>query len=153
MLHYCKDCALAKSSGGECPLFKMKPEEEQTACPKFQSELIVCSICGKAILDHAIIDTADDVSCYVCGQCVDALDTCIACAHCGTCAFRTDQTCPEPLTVPITVRQGNAVIQTQQMNPKRVELLCTNCPCYSPTTGCMRSENSKCDLYRRKYYD
>lgn len=148
MLHYCKDCALAKANGGECPLFKVKPEEEQTACPKFQSELTVCSICGKAILDKAIIDTEDDRNYYVCGQCLEALDTCATCKHCGTCAFRTDQTCPEPMTVPITVRQGNMTMQTQQMNPKRVELLCTKCPCYSATTGCMRSEDGKCELYK-----
>lgn len=150
MLHYCKDCALAQASNGECPLFKVRPEEEQTACPKFQSELTRCTICGGTILDRPIIDTDEQGSYYLCGQCYAGLETCATCRYGGQCAFQTDASCQEPPFVMSQQRQGNMVVQQQIKNPARVEKTCAQgCVCYSPTLGCCR-ERGTCENYKIK---
>jgi hypothetical protein len=44
-----------------------------------------------------------------------------------------------------TLRQGNAIMQTQVINPERVKITCYNCSCWNKEEEyCMRKELGHC---------
>lgn len=147
MVRYCGDCAYLSYGQGKCPILNVTPDEDQTACPMFSTRVITCSICGKALTSGVIVDCEDEQYYYTCGNCVETLGTCGTCKYATGCAFKEDQSCAEPPYVMATMRQGNTVIQQQVPNPKRVQALCPNCPCYSPN-GCKRCDGGTCELYK-----
>lgn len=148
MIHYCGDCAYRSYGNGKCPILKVAPEEEQTACPMFSTQLTICSICGNLILSGAIIDQEEDNYYYTCSNCCSSLGTCGTCKYATGCLFQTDTSCPEPQTVTKVIQQGNMRVQQQVMNPKRVEATCTKCPCFSTALGCRRADGASCELYK-----
>lgn len=126
----CDNCALHNIQNGVCPVFR-SDMTGKGGCPYHTTELRTCGICGGLILGRGILEP-DDTGAYqeICPQCSSA-EPCQTCIRKQQCAFTQDTTCPEPPMVMIQKRQGNMVIQTQQMNPKRVEATCRKgCPCF-----------------------
>ena len=121
----CGNCALRTLKGGVCPIFNADMSGEK-GCPYFASKLHTCEVCGSVIPKGGyIIDEH-----LVCGECANG-SACRICAFNGTCRLEQDQTCSEPLYIPIQQRQGNMVIQTQITNPRRIQATCeAGCPCY-----------------------
>lgn len=125
----CGDCALKALKNGMCPVFNANMEGEN-GCPYFTTELKICEICGALIPKGGYIQEDNEVFHLMCGDCATG-HPCKSCDKVKECRLKTDETCPEPLYVMVQRRQGPAVIQTQQLNPKRVQATCAQgCPCF-----------------------
>lgn len=131
MERVCANCALKTLKGGMCPIFNADMSDEQ-GCPMFCSELTLCDVCGAVIPTGGTIQKDEESDEYVilCAQC-SAAPPCATCRYHSGCRFEQDTSCPEPLYIMVQHRQGNAIIQSQQLNPKRVQATCAQgCPCF-----------------------
>lgn len=131
MERVCANCALKTLKGGMCPIFNADMSDEQ-GCPMFCSELTLCDVCGAVIPTGGTIQKDEESDEYVilCAQC-SAAPLCATCRYHSGCRFEKDTSCPEPLYIMVQHRQGNAIIQSQQLNPKRVQATCAQgCPCF-----------------------
>ena len=127
----CADCALKALQGGVCPIFNADMSEKG-GCPMYTTEIVQCSVCGAVIPvgGTAQYDPEIDRFALLCGNCVEG-GNCATCAQPTVCRFEADTSCQEPPYVMVQRQQGNAIIQTQQLNPKRVEATCRQgCPCF-----------------------
>ena len=149
----CKRCVLPSLNGGKCPIFNGDTSAE-AGCPVFASSLNPCENCGSHIPKGGVIEMDDTGNHLICEQCA-ALPMCQRCASGNECSFRTDRTCPEPPMQTITQRQGNAVMQTQVPNPKRIDLTCAKgCPCYTGLemgSHCAKQLGCGCDKYKSNW--
>ena len=155
----CGQCALKTLKGGMCPIFNADMSEER-GCPMFCSELTICSVCGSVIPTGGTIQEDTDRGDYaiLCAQCTSA-PLCATCRYHDGCRFEKDTSCQEPPYVMVQHRQGNAVIQSQQLNPKRVQATCAQgCPCFDEEgldSGdfCMGKIGCGCRTYKLKRRD
>ena len=141
---YCGGCALRRQEDGLCAPFNKVVDEKESGCPLYTSELWACEVCGKQDLPtNLIINPTENSIHFICGDCTQG---CRGCINSNSCAFQTDQSCPEPPFIVETVRQGNAIMQRQVPNIKRIKITCSDCPCYSPDsdTFCSKQQNIKC---------
>lgn len=140
----CGNCALWQQNNGLCPVFKMSLKEEENACPAYiNSNKEPCEICGHLFISPGFI-TADDKGIYhiYCDNCASEIGNCSTCINSQECSFNNDTSCPLPQMVMKTIRQGNAVIQSQVPNPERIRETCQKvCPCYSSEFGCLKQNN------------
>ena len=128
----CGRCALKTLKGGMCPIFNRTMEDDEV-CPYFVMELKYCELCGQPVPKGGILDMDDEGNYHlICDECGKA-SPCHSCVKGQECRFQTDRSCQEPPYIMVQQRQGNMVMQTQQLNKKRVEATCAqNCPCYYP---------------------
>ena len=127
----CGDCALKALRNGMCPIFNMDMEGE-SGCPYYTTELQLCEICGDIVPKGGYIQEDNGQLHLMCHECATG-HPCRSCKIVQECRLTQDETCREPLYVMVQHRQGNAVIQTQQLNPKRVQATCADgCKCYRP---------------------
>ena len=125
----CGQCALKALKNGMCPIFNANMEGEN-GCPYFTTEIHACEICGNLIPKGGYIQEEDGAFHLMCGDCATG-HPCKSCKEVNSCRFETDQNCQEPPYVMVQQRQGNMVVQTQALNPKRVQATCANgCPCF-----------------------
>lgn len=125
----CGNCALKALKNGMCPIFNANMEGED-GCPYFTSHLEYCEVCGSIIPKGGIIQEDKGEFHLMCNECATG-HPCAACKSVRECRLQTDQSCPEPLYVMVQQRQGNMVVQSQQLNPKRVEATCAQgCVCF-----------------------
>ena len=154
MERICANCALKAIKGGMCPIFNANMEEEK-GCPIFTTEVRTCNICGNVILQGDVLQYDDDHNGYalLCNVCANA-DPCATCRYINTCRFQNDNECTEPPYETVQIRQGNATIQTQRMNPKRVQATCAQgCSCFNEDglddgTFCIKTNNCGCKNYK-----
>lgn len=147
----CGNCALQALQGGICPLFNSQMKDNETGCPMFTTHVEYCDICGRATAKGAVIDTCDSDMHILCNNCATT-PLCGTCIRINECAFRTDQSCPEPPMVNVQQRQGNMVLQTQIRNPKRIDATCKQgCPCWSDEFGCIKEHQCGCDKYKIRW--
>jgi hypothetical protein len=126
----CGQCGLKALKGGMCPIFNSVMPDDGPGCPYYSAEVKTCDICGQLILMNAVIDTEHGDPHIMCSNCANA-DPCVTCRQRQQCAFQFDTSCPEPQVVNVQMRQGNMVMQTQKINPKRVEATCAHgCMCF-----------------------
>lgn len=148
----CGDCALKAIKNGMCPVFEADMEG-QNGCPYFTTELQICELCGNIILSQSIIQEEDGVFHQICRNCVTG-PPCKSCTKAKDCRLQNDQSCPEPLYVMVQHRQGNMVMQTQQLNPKRIQATCAQgCPCFweeglDDGNYCWKQLNCGCNNYK-----
>lgn len=131
MERICANCALKTLKDGLCPVFNADMSEEY-GCPYFATELQNCNICGNLILQGGVVDINPQTGNYVlmCDQCGKG-PLCATCRYHNGCRFDHDTSCKEPQYIMVQQRQGNAIIQSQQLNPKRVQATCAQgCPCF-----------------------
>jgi hypothetical protein len=131
MERICANCALKTLKGGLCPVFNADMSNEK-GCPMFSSEIVLCDVCGGVIVTGGTFQYDEDRGDYalLCTQCANA-SPCATCRYHSGCRFEKDTSCPEPLYIMVQHRQGNAIIQSQQLNPKRVQATCAQgCPCF-----------------------
>lgn len=125
----CGDCALKALKNGMCPVFNANMEDEN-GCPYFTTELHVCEICGNLIPKGGCIVEDNNTFHLMCNECTSG-HPCASCKCVHDCRLEQDQNCPEPLYIMVQRREGPAIIQSQQLNPKRVEATCAlGCPCF-----------------------
>ena len=127
----CANCALRNLQNGVCPIFHGDMSDEN-GCPHYVSHLEYCEICGDIIIKGGTYEyePEDKEWHLMCDKCSNG-HPCAGCINVNQCAFQTDQSCPEPPYVMVQQQQGNMFIQTQQPNPKRIDLTCAKgCPCY-----------------------
>ena len=125
----CDTCAYKSIANGGCPIFHADMSGKD-GCPYHSTELHTCDICGTVIFGKAILTEENDKWYGICPNCCNA-PPCKICAN-QYCAFQQDASCQEPPYVMREVRQGNMIMQTQVMNPKRVEATCRKgCPCFN----------------------
>lgn len=128
----CGQCGLKALKGGMCPIFNATMADDESGCPYFTVEPEFCAICGQLILTNAVIDNEHGEPHIMCHSCASA-DPCVTCRQRPQCAFQSDTTCREPQVITVQMRQGPAIIQTQKINPKRIEATCARgCVCYRP---------------------
>ena len=126
--HRCDECALKNLAQGACPVFQADMSG-QAGCPYFHKTLDTCELCGNIIIDKAVVLIEDEKAHYLCSGCANA-SPCAKCGKCS-CAFETDRSCPEPPYIMKTQQQGNMIIQTQVLNPRRIDATCRKgCPCF-----------------------
>ncbi len=148
----CGKCALKSLQGGICPIFKSDMTGEQ-GCPQFVAELDFCEVCGNVIVNGGAYRYEEDDKSWhlMCNECANG-HPCAACENAHYCALQQDQSCPEPLHIMQTIRQGNMVVQQQVINPKRIELTCGKCKCYNLTDEgeyfCFKEEQCTCHNYK-----
>lgn len=152
----CGDCALKALKNGMCPVFNANMEDEG-GCPYFTTELHFCDVCGSPILGSSILAQDGEAWKQMCNHCnTKVFGTCDGCAK-FVCRFRTDQSINIPLMINVQKRQGNMVVQTQQMNPERVKVTCMNgCPCWHSEENegfCMMEACGSCENYQTKWRD
>ncbi len=129
MLRNCKYCALKNLKNGTCPIFDEKMEDE-LGCPYFTTNLDVCDVCGNPFLKGGYLQEENGVYHMMCGNCATG-NPCKTCTHSQQCRFQTDQSCSEPPYIMVQQRQGNMIMQTQQLNIKRVQATCARgCVCF-----------------------
>ena len=152
MEHKCGQCALKALQGGMCPIFRADMSEKD-GCPYFTSELRTCHICGSVIFGAGILEADGDIWHELCQKCAAAAP-CTVCQH-TDCRFQSDQSCQEPLFVMVEQRKGNMIMQTQAINPKRVQATCAQgCSCYHETEEgfiCFRQEGCGCKNYKTNW--
>ena len=145
----CAKCGHLK--GGNCLLTNAAiPNPNETFCMHYTESPYVCEVCGKHLTQETVNYTNGNKAPHhlICLQCYTTITTCRGCIESGNCRFEQDQTVPEPPYVMQQVRQGNAIMQTQVKNPKRINLTCrANCPCFI-NEECMKSADSSCDKYK-----
>lgn len=151
----CDNCAHQKMRQGVCPIFQTDMTG-QNGCPQFTEEIITCDICGAAVINNVILDEDNNGDWhYMCYSCYNS-PKCTSCIH-TYCAFASDQECKEPHFVMVRRQQGNMMVQSQQMNPKRIEATCRKgCPCFQEDglddgTFCGRKCEWGCDKHRIKW--
>ena len=155
----CGNCALKTLKGGMCPIFNADMNDER-GCPMFCSELTICSVCGSVIPIGGTIQKDEDRGDYaiLCTQCTSA-PLCATCRYHDGCRFEKDTSCQEPLYVMVQHRQGNAIIQSQQLNPKRIQATCAQgCPCFDEEglddgSFCLGKIGCGCRTYKLKRRD
>ena len=125
----CGQCALKALKNGMCPVFNANMEGEN-GCPYFTAEIHVCGICSALIPKGGYIQEDNGEFHLMCDDCATG-HPCKSCKEVNSCRFETDQNCQEPPYVMVQQRQGNMVVQTQALNPKRVQATCAQgCPCF-----------------------
>lgn len=151
----CDTCAISKLQNGGCPVFRADMSGKD-GCPLYQYELQYCDICGGPIIGTLFWEHDDNMNWHKeCQNCINA-PRCKTCVH-QYCAFKEDTHCPEPFVVMREVRQGNMIMQTQVMNPKRVEATCRQgCPCFNEDglddgTFCNRENECGCNKYNTNW--
>ena len=143
----CGQCALKALKNGMCPVFNANMEGEN-GCPYFTAEIHTCEICGNIIPKGGYIQEDNGEFHLMCGDCATG-HPCKSCKEVNSCRFETDQNCQEPPYVMVQQRQGNMVVQTQSLNPKRVQATCAaGCSCYSEEHGCMREYGCGCNNHK-----
>jgi hypothetical protein len=143
MERYCNNCALKTIQNGMCPIFG-KDMTNELGCPYYTTELKSCDICGNLIPKGGYIEEDNGIYHLLCSDCATS-SGCRICKKVNYCPLEQDTSCPEPLYIMVTQRQGNMTIQNQQINPKRVELTCPKCDCYNIETKiCFKRENCSC---------
>lgn len=147
----CDTCALVNENK-ICPVFKADMSG-QDGCPLFTTELHNCDICGRTIYEKAILQEDQNGDWHeLCHNCLNA-SPCQTCIH-QYCAFQQDQNCQEQPYIMVQQRQGNMIMQTQTLNPKRVEATCRQgCPCFNEEglddgTFCKRQSMCGCEKHR-----
>lgn len=156
MEHKCGQCALKALKGGMCPVFNADMSNED-GCPCFTTELHTCEVCGNLILRSGALEQDDEGSWHsMCSNCLGS-PPCQTCVRTKECAFQTDQTCPEPPVIMVQQRQGNMIMQTQKINPKRVEATCRKgCPCFfedglDDGNFCLKQIGCGCKSYKTNW--
>ena len=145
---YCKNCALRNPDVTRCQLTKLEITPLDMACKHYVEHLIECGICHKKLPKGEVIDATNPADIfYVCPDCENLYSTCHTCEKARQCLFETDPS-TLPKIIPQTIRQGNAVMQTQVRNPERVKITCAkSCACYDAEMGCLREEAQCCGKY------
>lgn len=147
----CNQCALKTIMQGMCPIFHADMTN-QKGCPHFQKELKSCELCGNIMIEPAtLIPHGNNTYREICSNCASA-SPCATCSK-NNCAFETDTSCQEPPYIMVRKQQGNMIIQSQQINPKRVDATCRKgCPCFYESEAkevfCRRSLQCGCDNYQ-----
>ena len=138
----CAGCGYHDPRAGICVLYKREVIDEDY-CSSYSSSPTVCATCQSYIAGRAFLYETPKGYIEVCGRCTRALPTCAGCKNGIYCAFEEDPN-PMPKVVMQTIRQGNAVMQTQVRNPERVRLLCENCPCWNTEDKVCNREFNHC---------
>ena len=100
-----------------------------------------CDICGAAI-QNPIIDSTEEPIHIMCYDCATARSTCKLCHYNTDCAFHNDPS-TLPKTIVKTISQNGMIIQTQIINPERVDKTCKEkCFCFDNEIGCLRQFNT-----------
>lgn len=151
---YCKNCVLRDPKAPKCQLTGLEIQQGDMACARYVTHLDECGICGSKMPRGLLIDATNPADpFYICPQCEQKIGTCFTCEKAQQCSFESDPS-TLPKVIPQTIRQGNAVMQTQIRNPERVKITCEkNCACYDKEIGCIREESQCCNKYifiRRK---
>lgn len=148
----CKDCSLFKFNNFVCPIFGPEVKGTTEGCPKYKDGPIqVCAVCGRPLIDKSFLnfDLSFENFVEICPDCSAKSGTCALCKATVGCDFQSNPINIPPLVMQ-TVRQGNAVIQTQVVNPERVKATCENgCPCWDKEEKeCWRQHpNQTCGNY------
>ena len=145
---YCKTCALRNPSAPKCQLTGLNIHPNDPACAHYVTSLVECGICKTKLAEGQVIDATNPADVfYICKNCEEKLGTCATCEKARNCLFETDPS-SLPKMIPQTIRQGNAVMQTQVKNPERVKITCKEkCACYNAEMGCLREVSQCCDKY------
>ena len=121
----CDNCALRTIQNGICPIFNRNMEGER-GCPYFTKEIQKCENCGTIVPKGGFWENNH----FLCAECATG-SPCKICKYLNSCALTQDQTCGEPLYISVQQRQGNMIVQTQKLNPRRIQLTCAkNCPSF-----------------------
>lgn len=68
----------------------------------------------------------------ICAECAQT-NGCSICANTNKCRFFNTSVHPEVQPyIMKTMRQGPMVVQRQEVNEKRIEVICKDCSCYNP---------------------
>lgn len=153
----CDTCVFKTMRNGACPIFNADMTGKD-GCPYHSTDLHICSICGNPMIEKSILETDENGTWHeMCPQCANA-PLCHNCVH-SYCAFQQDSHCPEPPVIMVERRQGNMIMQTQTINPKRVEATCRQgCPCFNEDglddgSFCTRQFGCGCEKYHTNWRD
>ena len=143
-MKHCNTCALKDEQRKICRLSGIPINLEEDFCSHHIQNLMTCEICGSPMLTKgSLVEMDSELNWHhYCAQCKELLKTCQICS--APCEFETNPD-PMPKVVMKTVRQGNMQMQTQVMNPDRVNKFCLVCGCYDKELGCKRQFNVGCD--------
>lgn len=135
MQKLCSTCGLRSLHGGTCPIFNERTPDD-SCCPKYTSMIDFCDVCGNPVLTSGIIDYDEhNIQHLICSNCAFG-PKCQICSHNDYCAFEMDASCHEPPMIIIQEQRGPMTFQSQQINPRRIELTCgKGCPCYLTGDG------------------
>lgn len=157
-MRICGECAYKALQDGKCPVFGREMPAETPGCPIFSTSITKCALCGNIIMSQPIIDYDQDSNIHIiCRNCLSATP-CETCTRTNVCYFQTDHTCQEPPFIMREVRQGNMIMQTQVMNPKRVMATCAKCECFNEdgldtNTFCRKQEGCGCKNQKMNWRD
>ena len=153
IIRKCGKCSLQVVNGGVCPVFNRQMEDEEPGCPIYSMSVNTCDICGTAIISGGTIQEDEGKNHIICDSCMNS-NPCLTCINMSNCLFETDKSCGEPKVISVQKRQGNMIVQTQAINPKRVQKTCAKgCPCYyEPGAAdgyyCWKQFNCPCNNYK-----
>ncbi len=124
----------------------------------FCRKLNPCAICGGHIISNAIVeqDTNDGRFHQFCSSCAQT-DKCGICTLSKDCRFYNTSVHPEvqPYVMKV-VRQGSMTIQKQEINDKRIEIICKECSCYNPddlSHYCLKEQRNGCKNFKVNWRD
>ncbi len=150
---YCRTCGLADPTHTVCQLRRIQIDPDKDFCSSHMTEVPVCAVCGRKFVGGGYLEQLEDGSFIeMCQACNDAMGTCRTCQYATECAYRDGNVHPElPLAVMAEVRQGNAILRKQVMNPERIEATCkAGCKCFLADGGfCCKADDGTCGQYTR----
>lgn len=149
-IKYCRTCAWLDSESHGCKLKRILVDPDKDFCSKHATSINTCDYCGGPV-NVPIVDMDENGNIYLsCERCLHKSGTCAVCVSSQDCAFITDPS-PIPKILRKQIKQGNIYLETDVMNPERIEITCkVNCPCWSADFGCGKQIGT-CGKHTHKY--
>lgn len=153
-IKYCRTCALADPKNLVCQLTGRTIDLDADFCSSHTTEdqLGTCAYCGQLFLGPAILEQMEDGSFIeLCHSCQQKFGTCVMCADFTKCKLTDERVRPDlPVQVIKTIQKGAMRMQTQIVNPDRIDAICkAECKCWDGE-GCARRDFGTCAKYNQK---
>lgn len=151
---FCRTCALVDPESYVCQMNRRKVDLDKDFCSKYvePSELGECAYCGQLFMRPGYLEQLEDGSFIeFCHSCQEKFGTCAMCSHLSKCQLADERVRPDlPVMVIKTIQQGNMRMQTQIVNPARIDAICkAECECWDGE-GCARRDFGCCAKYNQK---
>lgn len=129
----CNSCVFAINGKTTCAIYKALINPDRDICPRHQSTVEICQVCGQVML-RGTGTYSQDLKIWACNECAPHLYTCATCKHrkeAPDCVMRQYQG-PKPVLIKVNQRQGPFTLQSTQINPEVLDEVCLTCTCGSP---------------------
>lgn len=151
---YCRTCALVDPERSVCRFYGTETRLDEDYCSHWITlEMLgACAYCGQMFMGPGFLEQLEDGSWIeFCPGCAEDFGTCKMCADFKKCKLTDQKVRPDlPVAIVKTIQKGNMRMQTQIVNPERIDAICkAECKCWDGE-GCARRDFGTCTEYNQK---